>query len=131
MKKRTKFLICLSIFLMLILPIFASAKLVPCSNTPDPDTGEITDPCDFPAIMKLVDNILNFILKDMVLPIAAIMFAYAGFTLITAGTASDTARSKAKSIFWSTLLGLAIAMAAWLLVKLILTILGFTGPGLV
>ena len=75
----------------------------------------------------MVNRIVDFILKDLVLPIAAIMFAYAGFLLITSGGEAAQARTKAKDIFTNTLLGLLIAMAAFLIIKTLLHILGFNG----
>ena len=98
--------------------------LVPCSNTPDA-SGKILQPCDFNALMDLVNNIITFILFYMAIPIAAIMFAYAGFLLITAG--GGEAKTKAKGIFTNAVLGLLLAAAAWLIVSTILSILGYEG----
>ncbi len=104
-----------------------SKGLVPCDNTPDPDTGIIPDTskCDFNQLMALVNKIINFILFGMAIPIAAIMFAYAGFLLITAG--GGEAKTKAKGIFTNAVLGLLLAAAAWLIVSTILSILGYEG----
>jgi hypothetical protein len=65
----------------------------------------------------------------MAIPIAAIMFFYAGFLLVTAGGEAAGARTKAKSIFTNAVIGLVLAIACWLIVKLILTILGWNGIG--
>jgi len=113
---------------MPVLSLAAEATgLVPCTNTPDPVTGKIdASKCDFTQLMNLVNKVIHFILFDMVIPIAAIMFAYAGFLLVTAGGEAASARTKAKSIFTNALIGLVIAVAAWLIVKLILTTLGFS-----
>ena len=59
----------------------------------------------------------------MAVPIAAIMFAYSGFLLVTAA-GSDT-KTKAKNIFFNTVLGLVFALAAYLIIKLILLTLGW------
>ena len=123
MKKITRYLISLLVFLILIMPIFSRAQstgLVPCTE------GKA---CNFDMLMKLVSNVLDFIFKFMVIPIAAIMMAYAGFELVTSGGSTEK-RGVAKKIFWNSVIGLAIATLAWVLVKLILTTLGFTGPGL-
>jgi hypothetical protein len=77
--------------------------------------------------MALVNKIINFVLVDMTVPIAAIMFAWAGFLLVTAGGEVAGARTKAKSIFWDAVLGLVIAIACWLIIHTLLTILGFDG----
>jgi hypothetical protein len=55
------------------------------------------------------------------------MFAYAGFLLVTAGGEAAGARTKAKSIFTNAVFGLVLAVAAWLIVNTILSILGYTG----
>jgi hypothetical protein len=125
MKTIKKILISLSIFLMLIIPVFslaADTPLVLCGTEANPA------PCDFNALMALVNTVIHFILFYMVIPIAAIMSAYAGFLMVTAGGEAAGARTKAKSIFTNALIGLVIATAAWLIVKLILSILGYNEP---
>lgn len=101
--------------------------LVPCSNTPD-ENGFIApkDKCDFFSLMTLISTIINFLLFKMTVPIAAIMFAYAGFLMVTSG-GSPEAKTKAKGIFTSVVFGLIIAIAAWLIIRTILSILGFDG----
>ncbi len=93
--------------------------LVPCDNSP-------SKPCNFNAFMKLIDNIMKFILFALAVPIAAIMFAYAGFKLITSGGSTE-ARGQAKKIFTHAALGIVVAAGAWLIVKTILDVLGYKG----
>jgi|SRR3989338_5157478 len=115
------FLISLLIFLTLLLPFVSFAvELVPCSNSD-------TQPCDFYAFLKLINNVIYFILFYMAIPIAAIMFVYAGFLLVTAGGEVASARTKAKNIFTNALIGLVLAAACWLIVRTILSILGYDG----
>ena len=98
------------------MPFFSFAvdkPLVPC-----------IDDCNFSHIMQLINNIVDFILFKMALPISAIMFAYAGFLLLFSG-GEQAKRTKAKEIFVNVALGLAFALAAWLIVNTILSILGF------
>jgi hypothetical protein len=123
MRKIRKITLSFMALFLSLAPVSAlAAGFVPCTDGKD---------CNFDALMTLIDNVTRFIFFDMAIPIAAIMFAYAGFLLITAGAESAGAKTKAKSIFTSTVLGLVIAMAAWIIVELILTTLGFVGPGLV
>ncbi|MFA6301173.1 MAG: pilin [Candidatus Paceibacterota bacterium] len=117
MKKTTKILIITGIFLMFLMPALSSAVLVPCDNS----AGQ---PCNFSALLQLVNSVIDYLLL-LAMPIAAIMFAYAGFLLVTAGGESAGAKTKAKSIFINAVFGFIIALAAWLIVKLILTTLGF------
>jgi hypothetical protein len=120
-----KIFIHLLIAVILVLPVVgladdnpATSRLVPC------DTGEA---CNFGALMQLIDNVIKFALFKMAVPIAAIMFAYAGFKMITAGGEAASARTQAKEIFINTAVGLVIAIAAWLIVSTILAILGYKG----
>lgn len=138
MKKTTKILISLSMFLMLLVPVVSFAQptggLVKCGRDVHPagtiingkNVGGQIIQCGFNDFMTLINDGISFILRTMVLPIAAIMFAYAGFLMVTSGGSTE-ARGKAKNIFSNTVLGLVIAVAAWLIVKSILSILGFDG----
>lgn len=121
MQKTKKILISLLVFFILIVPVVSLAEdgLVHCGNP-----GE--QPCDFNAFMALINTVIKFILFGMVIPIAAIMFAYAGFQMITAG-GSPGAVTKAKNIFFNVVLGLIIAVAAFLVIRTILSILGYEG----
>lgn len=85
-----------------------------------------TKPCDFVAFMDLINNVIGFIFQGLVVPIAAIMFFYAGFKLITSGGSTE-ARGQAKKIFTNAVLGLVIAAGAWLIIKTLLLILGYQG----
>lgn len=107
------------VFMILIMPAISLAEgLVPC------DTSAT---CDFNALMTLVNTVIHFILFDMVIPIAAIMFAYAGFLLVTAGENTAGARTRAKDIFLNAVLGLILAAGAFLIIRTILSILGYEG----
>lgn len=104
-------------FLVFLLPVISSAEpLVTCYED-----------CGWNELMDLVNTVINFILLKMVLPLSAIMFAYAGFLLVTAGGETAHARTKAKEIFLNTVIGLAVAVAAWLIISTILAILGWDG----
>ncbi len=117
-----------------ILPVFsfaANTALVPCNNntqdTVDSQGNPVkAAPCDFNAFMILINKVVKFILFDMAIPISAIMFAYAGFLMVTSGGSSE-AKTKAKHIFTNVALGLIIAIAAWLIINVILTTLGYDG----
>jgi len=112
------------VFMLLIIPALSLAQetsgLVPCGTASTP-------PCDFNSFMALINKVINFILFYMAVPIAAIMFAYAGFKLVTAGGEAAHARTAAKEIFMNTVIGLIIAVAAWLIISTILSILGYDG----
>lgn len=118
---------------MLVTPVLAMAftynpdtGLIPCSNTAD-DKGVIAKPCDFNALMTLINNLISFAIFYLALPISAIMFAYAGFLMVTAGESASEARSTAKGIFLDTVKGLLIALMCWVIVHSIFEILGYQG----
>ena len=83
--------------------------------------------CGFGEFLNLVNRVVSFILFSLVVPIAAIMFFYAGFIMITSGGESADGRTKAKKIFTNAVIGLVLAAAAWLIVNTILSILGYSG----
>lgn len=117
------------VFLLLFAPptLSLADSLVPCNNTFIEEEGKIVELCDFNALMDLVNIVIHFILYDMIVPIAAIMFAYAGILMITAGGEAGGARTKAKSIFTNVAIGLTIAIAAFLIIRTVLSILGYEG----
>src|SRR3989338_1553177 len=128
MKQATNFFIHFLILIMLLVPAISLAQtetsgwqgLVSCGL----GSGEI---CDFKAFMGLINTVIRFALFYLAVPISAIMFAYAGFMLITAGEEASSARTKAKDIFTNAVIGLAVAAGAWLVIRTILSILGYDG----
>ncbi|MBP6883740.1 MAG: hypothetical protein KBC06_00710 [Candidatus Pacebacteria bacterium] len=94
--------------------------LVPCKTSANP--GD----CDFNAFMNLINTVIQFLLFKMALPIAAIMFAYAGVLMVTSGGSTES-MSKAKGIFVDVVKGLVIAVASWLIIRTILLIVGYNG----
>ncbi|MEK7572280.1 MAG: hypothetical protein AAB493_00250 [Patescibacteria group bacterium] len=151
MKNTAKFLLFISLFSIFVFPLFSfaeSSNLIPCGTEKYPDntfknktTGDITgskidgyddvsrqvsNPCGFNDLLTMVNKVVHFVLFVMVVPIAAILFAYAGFMLITSGGEVGK-KKKALSVFWNVGLGLIIAVAAWLIISTILSIVGFDG----
>ncbi len=111
----------------------AGKSLVPCGNDKTiqkDDNGKdiitITNPCGIDDVFVMINTIIDFILKYLAVPIAAIMFAYAGIKLLLAGGESGQ-MSKAKEIFVNVAWGLVLVAGAWLIVKLVLSTLGYTG----
>lgn len=81
-----------------------------------------TENCGFNELIMQIQKIISFLLFDMAIPLAAIIFTYAGFKFMTSG-ANPGDRAKAKGMFMNVLIGLAIALAAWLIINTILTTL--------
>jgi hypothetical protein len=83
--------------------------------------------CDFNAALATIDRIIKFLLYIIVLPVAAILFAWAGIKLIVARAKGKAgAMSEAKELIGRVVVGLIIAMGAWILIKFVLVILGYT-----
>lgn len=102
-------------------PSLVSAEsLIPCDGGP-------TDGCDFNDLMALVNNVINFLIFDLALPIAAVVIAYAGFLFLTSGDEPGK-RTKAKKMLVNIVIGLVLALASWLIVQTILMSLGYDGP---
>lgn len=117
-RKVFKVFICVSMFMFLIMPLISfSAGLVACK-----------DNCGWYELITLINTVITFILFRLALPIAAIMFAYAGILLLTSG-GDPAKKTKAKELFLGVVLGLVIAAAAWLIVHTILSVLGYTDAG--
>ena len=110
----------------------SSTSLVKCGieKYPEghPKSGLLVNPCGFLDFMKLVNGVINFILYYMAVPVAAIMFFYAGFELVTSGGSTEK-RGTAKKVFTNAVYGLVFAAGAWLIVKTLLSILGYTDIG--
>jgi hypothetical protein len=114
--KKTSFLF-LSLIIFLIPIFFIFVGLVPDCLEGD---------CGFNEFMILVNNVINFLLFTIATPLAALVFAYAGFLLITAG--GDPGKmTTAKNILKNLIFGYLIALAAWLIINTILVSLGYTG----
>lgn len=94
--------------------VVSSAGLVPCGGN-----GETQ--CGYRDLIVMANKIINFLIEASVV-IALLLFTYAGFLLAFSG--GDTgAMSKAKAIFWNVVKGLVIALAAWLIIDTILSVL--------
>jgi hypothetical protein len=97
-----------------------SGGLVPCSG--DIRSGNGSDPCTFKHLLKLINNVINFLIL-LIGPIIAIIVCYVGFLYMTSG-GSEEARGKAKTAFWHVVLGTLAVLGAWLIINTILTTLG-------
>ena len=103
----------------------ATLGLIPCGNVAS-GTGSTTDMCTFTDLVVLAQTVIKFLIFSLAAPIAAIMFAYAGFTYITNG-GNELKIKQAHDIFLYVFWGLIIALAAWLMVNFVLTFLLGTG----
>ncbi len=126
MNKLTKVLIFVFIIMVLVSPATSLAQertaLIPCGTDANPEQ------CTFTDFITLINRVIDYLIFYLALPLSAIMFAYAGFLLVTAG--GGEAKTKAKGIFFNVLWGLLLAVGAWLIVKTLLSIAGYNDTGL-
>lgn len=108
-----------------MLSLGAVFPLVQCGTTSGAD-GVVLNACDFNDIIETLGRVISFLLFYLAVPIAAIMFAYAGFLLLFAGGNSGQMQ-RAKGIFTDVAVGLALALAAWLIITTILNSFGYSG----
>ena len=113
---------------MIAIPAVSFAYKLGDPLVPPCSVDSITRQCvwGFTEFMTLIDNVIQFILFALAVPIAAISFAYAGFKLVTSGGSTE-ARGTAKNVATNTVYGLAFVAGAWLIIKTILTVLGYDG----
>lgn len=122
--------------LLILLGMFlagsASAALVPCGQSCqqmsvdgksciNPGTSE-SQPCQLCHLWQLFNNIINFVLYSLVVPGAALLFAYAGVLVLIAGGSADKVK-KGRTIFTRTVFGLVIIFCSWLIIGTIINTL--------
>lgn len=101
--------------------------LVPICNTVVNSSGGYCDPCDFNNVMNIINKVISYLLVVLATPLFALIIIYTGWLYLSSGGSSENV-TKAKHIFKNALIGYVIALAAWLIVKTILSALGFVGP---
>jgi len=103
---------------LIIFPVFVQAAgLVP-------NCGEIGQPaCTFCDLFILFNNVIKFVMVDLVPPVAVLMLVVGGIMYFFAGT-SPSALTKAKSIITSVAIGLIIIFCSWIIVNTVLTKIG-------
>jgi hypothetical protein len=113
------FLVIIGFCLLVIHPANAQS-LVQCGTGDSPDAA---NSCGFNEFIQLIQRVMNFLLFVVAVPFAAISFAWAGWLYLSAAGNEGNVK-KAHEIFGSVALGLCIALAAWLIVRAIISGLG-------
>ncbi|GMQ95412.1 MAG: hypothetical protein BMS9Abin13_525 [Patescibacteria group bacterium] len=102
--------------IVLLLPLVAfSQGLVPCGSQGQSE-------CGFADLIVLIQSVIDFLMFKVAMPLAAVAFAWAGVRMLIAGGNEQTI-SDAKGMLWSVLIGILIALSAWLVVKAITSVL--------
>ncbi len=92
-----------------------------------PTSYQYEQPCDFNMVMSLINKVINFILVDLATPLFALILMYVGWLYLSDMGSAENVK-KTKKILGNALTGYVIALAAWLIVKTILSTLGYNGP---
>ncbi len=95
--------------------------IIPCSGV---NTAGTRTTCKFEHLIKLINNVINFLMFALAPGIAALMMLYGGVTLLTSG-GSPEKMGEAKSMFVKAFTGLVIAFAAWIIVKMVMIGMGY------
>ena len=117
--------LCLTLFFGVLSDVaFAQAptsELIPCGFD-GPDEGSSVgagERCTFDHLIILAQNVINFLILKIAAPLAAIMFAYAGFLYVT-NKGNEAQIKKAHDIFLYVFVGFVVVLAAWLIVWFII-----------
>lgn len=114
------------ISLFVIIPLFShAAPIVPCGIDDAVARGlsvSYAEPCDFHHFIIGINNIINFLIM-IGGSIAAIVFAIAGFMILTAG-GNESKMEKGRGMFMQVVWGFIWMLSAWLIVKMVLVGLG-------
>ncbi len=84
-------------------------------------------PCTFEKLLLLINRVVNFVIYVICVPILALVFAYAGVLMVTSG-GNPAKKDDAKSIIGKAVTGFILLLAAWILVKTLLLVFGYSGP---
>lgn len=104
------------------IPAEAAGEIVPSCNTGpiDANTGQYVTPCNFTYFMTLINNVIKFLLFTIATPLIALIVMYTGYLYLTAG--GDTGKTeKVRHILFNAVIGYVVALAAWLIVRTILS----------
>jgi hypothetical protein len=88
--------------------------IVPCQNK-----------CDLNDVFRLINNVITFLVKVILFPVIIFMFIYTGFKYVTSQGNPGKA-ANLKSLIGHIIGGMIIILCAWLLVRTIMLVLGYT-----
>ena len=115
--KNQKFI---AIFILASIALPVSAQIVPACG------ADGTGPCTLCDFWKLGNNIINFLLWTLAIPVLTVVLLWGGATWATsAGSPGQVTRGK--QIMTTGLVGILIALSAWLIVDTIIKTLAADG----
>lgn len=84
-----------------------------------------TDKCGLSDVFELINNIISFIITTLLLPVIVLMIMYVGFQYLMA-RGKPGQHAKLLSLIKHIVGGLALILCAWLIVRVIMTTLGYS-----
>lgn len=96
-------------------------------NTILDGNGGFSNPCDFDMLLELVNKFISYLLVYLATPIFALIIIYVAWLYLSDMGSSENIK-KAKAILKNAVIGYVVILSAWLIVKTILSSLGFTRP---
>jgi hypothetical protein len=92
----------------------SAIPLIPCVNK-----------CDLGSVLQLLNNLISFLIKVIFFPIVVVMFLIIGFKYITS-QGNTNMHAKLRSMIWHLVIGILIILCAWLIIKTLLVLIGYT-----
>src|SRR3989344_179392 len=99
--------------------------IVPCSDQKDAN-GIITNPCNLCHLYTGAKNIVDFMLFDLILPLAVVALLIGGIFLL-ASQGNPQMMETGKKAITNTVIGVIIAFGSWLIIATIVNTLGYKG----
>jgi len=121
MTKFLKYIFITTGVIVIVIVIFTQTPAALAALVPECTGGVSGVGCGVCDFFHLVENIINFMLL-VVFPLAAAFIVYGGF-MIMVSTGSPERVKSGRDIIATAVVGLAIALAAWLVIDLILQII--------
>jgi hypothetical protein len=115
-KKITKLFPILFLFLIIAIPVFVKAGIIPDCGITQPNGG-VNKECGFDDFLQLINNVIDWIIRISI-PVAAGVFAWAGFKYMTTGISDQ--KSAAKAMLVKVFVGFVFILAAWLIIGTII-----------
>ncbi len=113
MAKIFKNLISAIILIFFLVNLVSAAGLVPCS-------GINCTVCHFFVLLK---NIIDFLVKMVMPPLAGLMFLIGGIMMLSGGASEDNYK-KGKGIMKNALIGVVIVLSSWVIVNTLIVFFG-------
>ncbi len=121
MRSRASLLVLFLAISSLALPHFTHAGGIPYFG---PIVPENINQCaaGWSALIVVINNIISFLITIAIVFVAPIMIAYAGF-LYVVNPLDPGGINKAKGILTNTILGIVVALSAWMIVDAVMAVL--------